>query len=263
MNRRDFLKTGLGGFLSLNLPKELLANPSDIKFLHSNKVQEIYGSQVNNISQKYRMPKNLIYGIIGQENGKPYPFFPTGITEINRWGFMGLGQQNDSSFEASIKQAKIIRDSRKRRDIDFESILLNIEDSKGFLRKSIINPHFEDESLGLISSADLQIESMSSYLSHCQSLFGYSHPDLGIIAYNIGPSKTVEVMENILSNNGISTKDIDDAKSGSFSKLRDNISKIPMINLSPEFLVNRYSQLSIGEPVNYLTEVKRIGNNFI
>ena len=262
MNRRDFLKASMVGLVSANLPQVLMAQTGDIRINHPKTVEDFFGNRLDSIAQNYRVPKGLVYGIIGKENGKPYPQFPTGITEKNRWGFMGLGQQNDASVDASVKQAKIIQDNRRRRGESFESILCNLDESQGLLGESIKGPRFELPNVGETSSALFQLESMSSYIHHCQALFGYRHPDLGVIAYNIGPSRAVEVMEPMFLRAGISKDEINQARRGIFSNFRQSVRNIPTLNPSEQYLSQRYSTIGVAEPASYLSEVKRISRNF-
>lgn len=262
MNRREFLKASMGGLVSASMPQILMAQTEDIRINHPRTVEDFFGNKLENITQNYRVRKELIYGIIGKENGKPYPLFPTGITVKNMWGFMGLGQQNDNSVDAAIKQAKIIRDSREKRGEKFESILSNLVESQGLLEESIKGSTFELPNFGEISSAEFQLESMSSYLHHCQALFGYRHPDLGVIAYNLGPSRTVEVMEPLFLKAGISTDEISQARGGIFNNFRNSVKSIPTLHPSQQYLSQRYSAIGVAEPPSYLSEVKRIGKNF-
>lgn len=261
MNRRNFLKNSMFGIGYLCLPEFADAKIKDIKIEHPKVVREYFGDNIQKISNNYKMPKNLVYGIIGKENGKPFPEFPSGFGEVSKTGFMGLGQQNDSSLQAGVKQAQIIKDYRQKKGEKFESLLNNFEDVSGLLAESIKAPFFDFNGKNF-SSAEFQLEGLVSYLHHCESLFSYRHLDLGVISYNIGPSKTVEVFDLVFNKSGISKKSIDEAKKGIFRNFRNEVSKIEPIIPNLDYLEKKYSELGIKEPISYFQEVKNIGKIF-
>lgn len=263
MNRRNFLKAALGGVFVSSLPRISYGNLNDIKILHSKVVDNYYGTSVRIASNRFRVNFQDVFGIIGVENGKPFKDFPSGMTEKNRWGFMGLGQQNDLSVKASFKQAKIIKEARRNNGVSFESILLYLENSEGLLKESIKYPTFNDKNMGTVFSAIFQIESMCSYLHHCNSLFGYKHPDLGVLAYNIGPSRVVGVFEDYFLNKGVPKNQIQEAKKGKFREFRTSVAGLNQINPDQKYLNRKYLENRILEPSTYLSEVKRVGKNFI
>lgn len=133
---------------------------------HIDIIKAKYSSDINKLSNHYKVPENVIYGILGVEKAQE--------NEISKTGYIGLMQTGISSTKSSLRYLKIA---------NLESLFFDKKELKKLSNKNIKNK---------LTNPQINLEIGTIYLKYLNSIF--NDWSITAAAYQAGASHLAELL---------------------------------------------------------------------